>query len=81
MTERRIAQIMCQTGCTYDGTYLFDERILQLRPLPDDVSGNVVANLHAHTRHLQTVGEAVVNEDAARQRENLRLVLQAAECR
>ncbi|CUO95167.1 Uncharacterised protein [Segatella copri] len=81
MTERRIAQIMCQTGCTYDGTYLLDERILQFRPLLDDTSGNVVTYRHAHTRHLQTVGEAVVNEDAARQRENLRLVLQAAECR
>ena len=81
MTERRIAQIMSQTGCTYDGSYLFYERILQVRLLLDDPSGYVVTYRHAHTRHFQTVGETVVDEDAARQREDLRLVLQSAECR
>ena len=72
---------MCQAGCTYDGSYLFYERILQVWLLLDDTSGYVVTYRHAHTSHFQTVGEAVVYEDAARQREHLRLVLQSAECR
>ena len=81
MTERRIAQIMSQTGCTYDGSYLFNERILQVWLLLDDTSGYVVTYRHAHTCHFQAVGETVVDEDAARKREDLRLVLQPAECR
>ena len=72
---------MSQAGCTYDGSYLFYERILQVWLFLDDPSGYVVTYRHANTRHLQTVGEAVVDEDAARQREDLRLVLQPAECR
>ena len=35
---------MCQTGCTYYGTYLLNERILQFRPLLDDTSGNVAVS-------------------------------------
>ena len=43
---------------------------------------HVVAERHAHGGHFERVGEAVVHEDAARQGEHLRLVLQAAEgCR
>ena len=81
MTEGRIAQVVCQTGCAHDGSYLFEERILQFRTLLDDAAGDVVAQRHAHARYFQAVGEAVVYEDAARQREYLRLVLQPAECR
>ena len=81
MTKRRIAQIMCQAGCTHDGSDFLEERILQLRALLDDVTGDIVAQRHTHTCHFQAVSETVVYEDAARQRENLRLVLQPAESR
>ena len=40
---------------------------------------HVVAERLAERRHLERVGEPVVNEDAAGQRKYLRLVLQAAE--
>ena len=40
---------------------------------------HIVAQGHAHTGHLERVGEAVVDEDAAGQREHLSLVLQPAE--
>lgn len=33
MTEGRIAQIVRQAGCTHDGSYFLEERILQFRAL------------------------------------------------
>ena len=81
MTEGRIAQIVRQAGCTHDGSDFLEERILQIRALLDDVAGDIVAQRHTHTCHFQAVSETVVYEDAARQRENLRLVLQPAESR
>ena len=72
---------MRQAGCTHDGSDFLEELILQLRALLDDATGDVVAQRHAYASHLQAVGEAVVYEDAARQGEDLRLVLQSAECR
>ena len=81
MTEGRIAQIVRQAGCTHDGSDFLEERILQLRTLLDDVTGDIVTQRHTHTCHFQTVSETVVDEDASRQREDLSLVLQPAECR
>ena len=81
MPKGRIAQVVCQTGCTHDGSYLFEEGILQFRTLLDDAAGDVVAQRHAHARYFQAVGEAVVYEDAARKRKHLRLVLHTAERR
>ena len=72
---------MRQAGGTHDGSDFLEERILQLRALLDDVTGDVVAQRHTHTCHFQAVGETVVDEDAARKREDLRLVLQPAESR
>ena len=47
-----------------------------------EASRYVVAERHAHARHFEAVGQAVVHEDASRQREHLGLVLQPAErCR
>ena len=44
-----------------------------------EVAGNIVAKRHSYTRHFQTMGEAVMHEDATWQREYLGLVLQATE--
>ena len=81
MAEGRVAQIVCQAGGTHDGAYLLKERVFQFGTFLHDDFRHVIAQRHAHARHLQTVRESVVHEDAARQGKHLRLVLQPAEGR
>lgn len=54
----------------------------QLRVATDKFFGHIVAQGASYTGYLQTMCEAVVNEDASREREYLCFVLQSAEwCR
>ena len=82
MAKRRIAQVVRQTGCGHDLPYLLKQRVAQLRAALNDTLSHIVAKRHSHAGNLQRVCQSVVYEDASRQGEHLRLVLQASErCR
>ena len=78
MAEGRVTHIVGQAGRGHDLSYLGNERAQRLS-LGKKMLGHIVAQRHAHTGHFERVGEAVMYEDAARQGEHLRLVLQSAE--
>ena len=79
MAERRIAQIVSQTGGSHNLPDLLKERILQFGMLYDEFLGDVVAQRHADTCYLERVGQTVMHEDASRQGEYLGLVLKPTE--
>ena len=79
VAEGRVAHVVGQTGRRDDGAYLLEERAGEFGMAVAEDAPHVVAERHAHAGHLQGMGEAVVNEDAARQGEHLCLVLQPAE--
>ena len=79
MSERRVSHIVGETCRAHYRADLRKQRLVQFRLLSYYRRSHVVAQRHSHARHLQTVCETVVNEDASRQREHLSLVLHAAE--
>ena len=79
MTEGRVAQIVCQTGCRNDGSNLSEQGVGEFGVASDELVRHVVAQGTAYAGHLERVGEAVVHEDTSRKWEHLRLVLQPAE--
>lgn len=81
VSERRVAHVVRQACRAYYGADLREQRVGQLGPCLHNAVSHVVAERHAHACHLQTVSEAVMYENAARQREHLSLVLHAAERR
>ena len=83
VSKGRVAEVMCKTGCRDDLSYLLKQCVLQFGTLAaDNALGNVIAKRHAHAGHFQRVCQTVVYEDASRQWEYLRLVLQPAKrCR
>ena len=82
VAEGRVAHIVGQTGRSHDLSYFRHHALAQLRLALAEAACYVAAQRHAHAGHLERMGEAVVYEDAARQREHLRLVLHAAKgCR
>lgn len=76
-----ISQVVGQTSCRHDGANLFEERSREFGVECLEFSDHVCTERHAHTGHLQAMGEPVVYEDGAREREHLGLVLESAERR
>ena len=79
MAKGWVTEVMGKAGGGHDGSQLLDARPGKGGVATDDVAGHVAAERHSDTRHFKGVGEAVVDEDAAWQGEDLRLVLKAAE--
>ena len=79
VAEGRVPQVVGEAGSADDAAQLGEVRAVKLRVMAEDEAAHVVAQTTAHAAHLQAVCEPVVYEDASRQREHLRLVLQAAE--
>ncbi len=79
MAEWRVAHVVGQTRSRNDGTDFCDERCFLLAILINQMSCYIVAQGATYARNLQTVRQAVVDADVARQGENLRLVLHSAE--
>ena len=79
MTERRVAQVVSQTGCGYNLSDFLKECVFQFWVTPGELLCYIVTRRHACTGHLQGVSQTVVYEDAARKRKHLRLVLQTTE--
>ena len=79
MAERRIAQVVGKAGGRHNLSDLLEQRILKFWVALGEYPGYIIAQRHAHTGYLQRVGEAVVDEDAAREGEHLCLVLQTTE--
>ena len=83
MSERRVTQVV-REACRGDYlSYLFEQGATQLRTFAvNKLCCNIVAQRHADTGHLKRVSQSVMDEDTARQREHLCLVLQTSErCR
>lgn len=79
MSERGVAHVVRKAGSAYYRSYLWKQRACQFGLAFHQGMGYVVAQRHAHAGHLKAVGEAVVDEDAARKRKHLGLVLHTAE--
>ena len=79
VAERRVPQVMSQTGRTDNASHLSQVGIGQMGMLLQQYSAGVVAQTASHAAYFQRVGQPVVYEYASGQREYLRLVLQAAE--
>ena len=79
VSERRVAHVVGQARRAHYRSNLRKQRVGQLRAAFHHGVGHVVAQRQPHAGHLEAVRQAVVHEDAARQGEDLRLVLQAAE--
>lgn len=79
MAERWVAHVVCQTGGRDNGTYLGEEGAVQFGMLLSELVCHIIAQTAADAGHFERVGEAVMYENAAWQRENLRLVLHTAE--
>ena len=79
MSERRIAQVVSQTGSRDYCTNLLKQRRAQLWMNFAQATCHVIAQRHTNRSHLERVSQTVMNENAARQRKHLSLVLQTAE--
>ena len=66
VAEGRIAQVVGQAGGGDDLSYLLEERVSQFGMALCELHGHVVAERHAHAGHFERMGEAVVDENAAR---------------
>ena len=75
VAERRVPHVVGETRRMHDGADFLEVRVLQLGMTGDQDAGDIAAERHSQRRHLQAVGQPVVDEDAARKREHLRLVL------
>lgn len=81
MSERRVTHIVGQSRRLHYRSYLLEERAAELRMAFHQQTGHIIAERFAQRRHLKGMGQAVMYEDRARQREHLRLVLQTPEGR
>ena len=81
MAEGRVAHVVGEACRRDNGANLAQQRGRQLRTAADELAGHITAQRHAYARHLERVGQTVVDEDAARKGEDLRLVLHAPERR
>ena len=81
VAEWRVAHVVSQPRALHDGANLLKQGAAQLRMDVDEPARHIVAETLAERRYLERVRQAVMNEDAARQGEHLRLVLQTAERR
>ena len=82
MSERRITQIMTETGCR---DYIADivEGGIKIRIiiLLAQTYGNLMAERTSHRRDFKGVRQTIMDKYASRKRENLCLVLQSAKRR
>ena len=79
--EGRIAQVVGEAGGGHDVAQVVEMLRASGAVALAEGTGNAVGQRLAHARHFHGVRQAVVHEDAARQGENLCLVLQTAERR
>lgn len=79
MTERRIAQVVCQTGRRYDGPRFGQMTVGQFGMFLYQGARHVVAERTSHAGNFQAVGQSVVYEYAAGERKHLCFVLQPPE--
>lgn len=80
MAEGRIAEVVAE-ACSRHNVADVGEFVAQRRVgiFIREADGNLVAERATHARHLEAMGEAVVDKDAPRKRKHLGLVLQSAE--
>ena len=79
MTKRGITEVVGKASGRDDASQFGKMRAVELRVTLQDKAADVVAEAASHAANLEAVRQAVVHEDAARQRKHLRLVLQASE--
>ena len=79
MAKGRVAHVVGQAGGRHDGPDGAQVALGRSRAATQQFGRHVGAERASHARHLQAMGQAVVDEDAARQGEHLRFVLHAAE--
>ena len=80
--ERRVAQVVSQTGCSHyrvDVVEFVHPRLIGI--FFAQLQGNFACQRTAHARHFEAVSQTVVHKYASRQGKHLRLVLQSAERR
>ena len=79
MTEGRISQVVGQAGSTNDAAKFREMGLAQLWMALKQQARDIVAQRTPHAGNLQAMGQAIVDEDAARKGKHLRLVLQTPE--
>ena len=80
MAERRIAEIVTQAGSRHYIAYFIKPACPRLAGMPrHQAERDLLAHRPPDRRHLQAVRQPVVDKDAARKGEHLRLVLQPSE--
>ena len=62
MAERRVAHVVGQTGSSHYLAYVANARRRQAGTLPEQLAGHIGAERHAHTGHLEAVGETVMDK-------------------
>ena len=75
MTERRVSHVVSEAGSTNDCANLFKQSVLQFRMFQLQTLAYIVSQRLPETRHFQAMCESIMYKDAARKRENLRLIL------
>ena len=76
---RSVAEVVGEAGSADDAAEFCEVSAVEFGMVLQDEAADVVAEAAAHAAYFEAVGEPVVHEDAARQGEDLCLVLQAAE--
>lgn len=80
MPKGRVAEVVGQAGCADDTAHLCEVSVLEMGVTFQKLATDIVAQTAPYATDFKRVGEAVMYENAAWQREDLSLVLQAAEC-
>ena len=75
VSERRVAEIVGQTGSRYDGTNFENVSVGKFWLLFYQGMRHIITQTSSHTCHFERMGQSVVHKYAAWQRKHLRLVL------
>lgn len=81
VAEGRVAHVVGQTGGRNDGANGGDVGLAEFGMARKEMAHHIDAQRATNARHLQAVCQSVMNENAARQREHLGLVLHPSEGR
>ena len=79
VSEGWVAEVVGETGGADDAAKFGEVCAVEFGASSEDEPADVVSEAASYATYFEAVGESVVDEDAAGQREDLRLVLQAAE--
>ena len=75
VSERRVAEIVGQTGSRYDGTNFENVSVGKFWLLFYQGMRHIITQTSSHTCHFERMGQSVVHKYTAWQRKHLRLVL------